>query len=206
MKSLVCKVFMVSIALGVAAFALVGAAGASHVTAEVSVPDQVAIGQPVEVRASFHSDSNAASVAGMTVIFHEEVALGGVTGDVELGRAVTDENGVAVLAYEARAAGEHQIHVRYTFGDGDAEDAAASFTVPAGTQQLYRSTAGIKIPGLNVWLLMALVAIVWAILLSVAARVIAIAHAGADALEATDASEASGVGRADLRAGSVGGR
>jgi hypothetical protein len=35
----------------------------------------------------------------------------------------------------------------------------------------------VNIPGLNVWLLMAVVAAVWAILLSVAFRVIAIAHA-----------------------------
>jgi hypothetical protein len=127
----------------------------------------------------------------MTVIFHEEVTFGGVTSDVELGQAVTDANGAAVLTYAPRTAGAHEIHVRYAYGDGEAEDAAASMTVPATGQQLYRSTAGIKIPGLNVWLLMALVAVVWVILLSVAMRVIAIAHAGSD--------EPEGLRRAGLR-------
>jgi hypothetical protein len=46
---------------------------------------------------------------------------------------------------------------------------------------LYRSTAGIQVPGLNVWLIVAVVSTVWLILFSVAVRVIAIARAGDDA-------------------------
>jgi hypothetical protein len=178
MKSIVFKASITLLALGVAALGLAGTASASHVVVNLSVPHEMAIGQPMAVQANFHSDADAAPIAGVTVIFHEEVTFGGVTSDVELGGAVTDENGVAALTYEPRTAGTHEIHVRYTYGDGEEEDVAASLNVPATGQQLYRSTAGVKIPGLNVWLLMALVATVWAILLSVAFRVIAIAHDG----------------------------
>jgi len=163
-------------AVGIAALSLTGTARAAHVVVDITVPDQPAIGQLMEVQAHFHSESNEA-IADMAVTFHEEVTFGGVTSDVELGGAVTDEDGFAALTYDPRTAGTHEIHVRYTYADGEEEDAVASLTVPATGQQLYRSTAGVKIPGLNVWLLMALVAIVWAILLSVAFRVIAIAHA-----------------------------
>lgn len=202
MKWLVFKISAVSAALGVAAFSLTGIASASHVVVDLSAPHQMSIGQPMEVQADFHSEADKAPIAGMTVTFHEEVTFGGVTSDVELGQAVTDANGLAALTYAPRAAGTHEIHVRYAYGDGQAEDAAASITVPATGQQLYRSTAGVKIPGLNVWLLMALVAIVWAILLSVAFRVVAIARAGAD-----EATEASAFRRANPKvAGSVGGR
>lgn len=178
MKSIVFKASTTLLALGVAALGLAGTASASHVVVDLVVPDQAAIGQPMAILANFHSDADAAPIADMTVIFHEEVTFGGVTSDVELGGAVTDENGVAALTYEPRTAGTHKIHVRYTYGDGEEEDVATSLNVPATGQQLYRSTAGVKIPGLNVWLLMALIATVWAILLSVAFRVIAIAHDG----------------------------
>ena len=43
-----------------------------------------------------------------------------------------------------------------------------SHDVSGAPHQLYQSTAGVQIPGLNVWVLMAVVATVWAILLSVA--------------------------------------
>ena len=180
MKSITFTAFATVLAVGIVALSLAGTARAAHIRVELSVPDQPAIGQPMEVQAHFHSESDDA-ITDMAVTFHEEVSFGGVTSDVELGRAVTDEDGFAALTYAPRTAGTHEIHVRYTYADGEEEDAAASLTVPATGQQLYRSTAGVKIPGLNVWLLMALVAVVWAILLSVAFRVIAIAHAETDA-------------------------
>jgi hypothetical protein len=176
MKSIVFKASVAVAALGIAALSMAGSARAAHVRVDLAVPDQAAIGRPMEVQAHFHSESDDA-ITDMAVTFHEEVTFGGVTSDVELGGAVTDEDGFAALTYEPRTAGTHEIHVRYTYGDGEEEDAAASLSVPATGQQLYRSTAGVKIPGLNVWLLMALVATVWAVLLSVAFRVIAIAHA-----------------------------
>jgi len=97
-----------------------------------------------------------------------------------LARAVTDANGVATLTYNLRVPGDHELHVRYTNGDAAPEDASVSVTVPAAAQQLYQSTAGVDIPGLNVWLLMAVVATVWTILLTVAARVFNIAYSYRD--------------------------
>jgi hypothetical protein len=178
MKSFVLKVSAMGFALAIAILMVAGTAHASHVHVDLSLPDQPAIGQPTEISANFQADSGP--VAGMTVAFHEEVTFGGVTSDIDLGQAVTDANGVAQLTYRPRAAGDHEIHVRYTYGDGEEEDAAASLEVPAAGEQLYQSTSGVSIPGLNVWALMALVAAVWAILLSVAVRVIAIAHADDD--------------------------
>lgn len=177
MKTITFVAFAAVVALGIATLSLASTARAAHVKVNLDVPDQPAIGRPMEVQAHFHSASDEA-IPNLTVTFHEEVTFGGVTSDVELGRAVTDEDGYAALTYEPRTAGTHQIHVRYAYEDGEEEDAAASITVPAAGEQLYRSTAGVKIPGLNVWLLMALVAAVWTILISVAVRVIAIARAG----------------------------
>lgn len=175
MKSLLFKTWAVAAVLA-ATFVLVGTAAADHVTVNLSVPDQPAIGQPAQVRGEFHSHPGGAPIVGMTVVLHEQVTAFQVTGDAELASAVTDANGVATLTYSLSVAGDHELHVTYTNGDAAPEDASVSVTVPASTQQLYQSTAGVSIPGVNVWLLMAVVATVWGVLLTVAARVFNIAY------------------------------
>jgi hypothetical protein len=199
MRWFIIKISTISAGVALAAFSLVGSAGASHVKVDLLVPDQPVIGQPMQVQADFHTEGKVAPIAGLTVAFHEAVTIGGVTGDVDLGSAVTDANGVASLTYRPRTAGSHEIHVRYAYQGGDAEDAAASFSVPPAGEQLYHSTAGVSIPGLSSWALMALVAVVWVILLSVAVRVIAIAQAGT--VEAEVARQSRTVGRAQVEAG-----
>ena len=67
-----------------------------------------------------------------------------------------------------------------TPGGSEPEVATWSHDVSAAPHQFYQSTAGVQIPGLNVWVLMGVLAGVWAILLSVALRVVAIANAPTD--------------------------
>jgi len=173
------RAMLVAVVMGVAAIALAGPAEATHATLTVVAPERLTAGNSVDIQAVLHSTHGDESVAGATVTFYMDGAFGGVDGEVMLGQAVTDENGVAVLNYEPRTAGEHQLRVEYlTPGESEPEEAAWSHSVGGASGQLYRSTSGVEIPGLDVWLLIAVVATVWAILLSVAVRVIAIAHAG----------------------------
>ncbi len=193
MKSIAIKVMLVSVALGAAVLALAGTASASHVKAELTVPDQATVGQPTEVQATLHSADGGSAVADVLVVFSIDASFGGVSGEVELGRGMTDENGVATLTYEPRSASEHEIRVQYLLpGEDEPEVATTTIFVDGdGATQLHRSTAGVNIPGLNVWLLIALVATVWAILLSVALRVIAISRAEGDG-PAVSESDVSG--------------
>jgi len=188
MKSITIKVMLIAATLGAAIFALAGSADASHVKMDIVAPSQATVGNSVHVRAMLRSADNGLPVAGAPVTFYMDATFGGVSGEVELGKAVTDQNGVAVLNYQPRSAGEHRIRVEYlTPGASEPEEATWTHSV-VGSSQLYRSTAGIQVPGLNVWLLIAGVTAVWAILFSVALRVIAIARAGRDA-ESASASE-----------------
>jgi hypothetical protein len=188
MKSVMTKATLVSLALGAAMFALSGTANASHVTAEVVTPSQVTLGDSLNVQLSLLSADEGLPLAGVPVTFHTDAAFGGVSGEVEVGRTVTDENGVAVLGYVPRHGSDHQIRAEYLVpGSSERESAITTFTVEGATQ-LHQSTAGVQIPGLNVWLLIALVSSVWAILMSVALRVIAIARAGSYADAAVEAS------------------
>jgi len=173
------KAMLVAVVMGAAIFALAGTADATHAKLDVVGPSRLTVGHSVNIEAVLHSAHGSESVAGATVTFYMDTSFGGVDGEVMLGQAVTDENGVAVLNYEPRTAGEHQLRVEYlTPGESEPEEAAWSHSVGGASGQLYRSTSGVEIPGLDVWLLIAVVATVWAILLSVAVRVIAIAHAG----------------------------
>jgi hypothetical protein len=180
MRSVAVKAIVVAVCVGAAVFALSGAAEASHVVANVTTtPEQV--GHPATVQVALRSADGGLPVANTPVIFYTQGSFGRVTGEVELGRAVTNQDGVAVLNYQPRSPGDHQIRIEYvTAGDNQPEAGTSSISVADGPQ-LFRSTAGIHVPGLGAWLIIAFVTAVWAILFSVALRVLAIARAGTDA-------------------------
>ena len=193
MKSIALKGAVVSVVAALGFLAVTMPAEADHTAAVLSVPGQVAVGETVEVSvrvseaetASPGQVSQGQALPGTTVTFYTTESFGGVMGKVEIGRAVTDANGVATIRHEPRATGDHQISAEYLVGSEGRTGASAVISVAGvGTTQLYHSTSGIQIAGLNVWVLIAVLATVWAILLSVALRVIVIAHAG----------EASGTG------------
>src|SRR3990170_2592937 len=194
MKHAVTALF-VSVVMGAAMFALAGTADASHATLKVVAPTNLTAGDSVDIQAVLHSAHGGEAVPGATITFFMDGSFGGVEGKVLLGQALTDKDGVAHLSYLPRTAGEHQLHVEYmTPGSSDPEVATWSHDVSGATEQLYRSSAGVTIPGLNVWLLMGVLAAVWAILLSVAARVIAIAGAGSEAAAGASASSSRATG------------
>ena len=173
---------LVAVAMGAAMFALAGSADASHATLKVTAPANLTAGDSVDIQAVLNSADDGEAVPGATISFYMDGSFGGVDSKVLLGQSVTDKDGVAHLSYIPRTAGEHQVHVEYlTPGAGEPEVATWSHDVTGATGQLYRSSAGVQIPGLNVWLLIAVVTAVWAILLSVALRVVAIANAGSGA-------------------------
>jgi len=188
-------VLLVAVVMGAAMFALAGTADASHATLEVTAPANLTAGDSVDIQAVLHSADDGEAVPGATISFYMDGSFGGVDSKVLLGQSVTDKDGVAHLSYIPRTAGEHQVHVEYlTPGGSEPEVATWSHDVSAAPHQFYQSTAGVQIPGLNVWVLMGVLAGVWAILLSVAARVIAIASAGSEGVTAVSASRSRATG------------
>jgi hypothetical protein len=76
------------------------------------------------------------------VTFYMEASFGGVDGEALLGQAVTDSDGVAVLPFQPRSAGEHQLRVEYLTPDtGEPEEVMWSHTVEGTTGHL-SPTAG----------------------------------------------------------------
>jgi len=164
--------------------AAVGPAGASHVTVRVGVPGTLEVGRLTYIPIALTA-ADGAPVPMTPVAFYLDASFGGVSGEVEVGTAVTDADGVATLAYQPRVTGHHEIRMEYQLAD-QAEPEVATIPVDViGATQLYASDPGLSIPGLNVSLLMAILTTVWSILLGVAIVLFRIARAGGEAGRAT---------------------
>jgi hypothetical protein len=165
--------------VGVVAVALAGPVLASHVHVSATVPSGAALGEMMRMPVALQAEDGA-PLKGTTVVFYLHAAFAGVTGEAEIGRAVTDDSGVATLVYRPRLAGHHEVRMEYlTPGEDTVEVVSTAFDV-AGTEQLYRSAANVEIPGVSGGLLMAVLGTVWSILLWVAFRFVAIARAGGE--------------------------
>lgn len=165
------------LAVGAIAATMAGPTFASHVAASTTVPDEARVGEVLRIAVDLRAEDGT-QLPGTTVTFYLHMAFAGVAGEAEIGRAVTDETGVANLAYRPRLAGHHELRMEYaTPGDGEVEVITTAFDVTGG-EQLYQSAAGIDVPGVDSGLLMAVLGLVWSILLWVGFRLVAIARAG----------------------------
>lgn len=165
------------LAVGAIAVAMAGPALASHVLTRTTIPAEGKVGEALRIAVDLRA-GDGTPLPGTTVIFYLHMSFAGVVGEAEIGRAVTDETGVANLAYRPRLAGHHELRMEYVApGDGEVEVVSTTFEITGG-EQLYRSAAGIDVPGVDVGLLMAVLATVWSILFWVALRLVAIARAG----------------------------
>lgn len=178
MKSFVWK------ATGILAFALLAlgtsaTAHASHMNARVVEPTTAIAGQASALEAILTSADTGQPVAGVAVTFFAHGSFGKFSGNMEIGRAVTDSDGVATISYTPRESGAHDIRVDYApASGGTAEQTTGSIAVDGSPDQLYVQTAGVQVPGLNVWLIIGLLTVVWGTLFFIAIAVIRIARAG----------------------------
>lgn len=164
------------LAIAVVGFGPAGTANAAHVVATITTPDVFQVGQPGRLQVKLLSENQP--VVGTVVTAYIDASFAGVTGEVVIATTTTNENGIALFEYEPRHASDHQLRIEF-LAPGDSDPSTATVTVSVvGAPQLYQSTAGIQIPGLNVWLIIAVISSVWALLFSVAWRVFAIASAG----------------------------
>jgi hypothetical protein len=163
------------VSVGVIAVALTGPVLASHVHVSATIPSSATLGEMMLMPVALQAEDGA-PLQGTTVVFYLHAAFAGVTGEAEIGRAVTDETGVATLVYRPRLAGHHEVRMEYLTPGEEVEVVSTAFDV-AGGEQLYRSAANVEIPGVSGGLVMAVLGTVWSILLWVAFRFVAIARA-----------------------------
>jgi hypothetical protein len=159
------------------AVTLAGPALASHVVIDASATDEVTVGETTNVAVSLQS-IDGAHLSGTTVIVSQHASFGGVEGYAEIDRAVTDENGIASVAYKPRSAGQHELRVEFVSTEGEVETSTMVLDATGGAVQLIHSPAGVDVPGVGVELVMVILATAWFILLRVALRLVSITRAG----------------------------
>lgn len=146
-------------------------------TLELYLPSGSAVGQEMTVQARL-TDAAGAAVIGSEVVFHREVTFFNTHGKLELGRAVTDEQGWAALTFVPRSEGSMAISAQFEgndlHGPASASDTASIATGP----QLYVEEAGVRVPGISVALLAGLLGTVWGIYMVVMLLIWLIAREG----------------------------
>jgi len=151
------------------------AAQATHV--ELSLPGEGKVGEESAVEALL-AEVGGSPIEGVEVVFYTPAEFANVSGEIEIGQAVTDEQGIASVAYMPRSWGEQTIIVRFAGNSQYAPaEISATILVEPGPQ-LYNEEAGVKVPGIGVWILAAALGAVWSIFLIVALLLGRIAQIG----------------------------
>ena len=146
-----------------------------QLTIELELPSEMRVGQETTLQARLRGDG---SLSGIGVVFLTALRFAGTAGTVELGRAITDEQGIARLELLPRWEGELTITARFA-GDarrGPAEGSRKVMVQPG--PPLYFEKGGVPVAGLLMVFLMTLLGTVWSIYLIVVALVWRIAHKG----------------------------
>lgn len=102
-------------------------------------------------------------IAGEVITFTAEVSFLNRTGHARIGRLVTSENGLATMGYEPRVEGEQRVTASFE-GNQVFTPARASRTLtvlPSG--QLYTEATPFRLPGANMWMVVAILLVVWSI-------------------------------------------
>lgn len=163
-KKWLCGLLLALLWLQVAAVGVAAETQATHI--ELSLPQKGKAGEEVAVTVTL-AQAGGSPIEGVEVVFSTKAKFANVSGEVELGRAVTDDQGMASWAYLPRSSGEQTIVARFL---GNAQygptESWATISIEPGPQ-LYNEEAGVHVPGIGVWLLTAGLGIVWIIFLVV---------------------------------------
>ena len=103
------RVLTVAIVVGMAMGSLSGTAAAEHIEIEVSGPNEVIVGEELEITVIVRRASDGGPVAGSAVEFFGNSFFAGVTGEILLGSAETNDIGVATFAMTFSVRGVHRV-------------------------------------------------------------------------------------------------
>lgn len=167
-------------AVALVAFGIGGTMTAHAAPLRVSIASANAVvGQPDTLSATLVSPDTGQPLSGINVTFLAHASFGKVNGFVEVGQAATNSQGIASVSYTPRDPGSQAIEVSYVPTTGaPAQTTTTNIDVSGAASQMYVQTAGIHMPGLNSWLIVALLTIIWGTMLGVGVTVIRIARAG----------------------------
>ncbi|MDP3879720.1 MAG: c-type cytochrome [Dehalococcoidales bacterium] len=105
----------------------------------LSAPEQAQAGQPLTLNAQLRNEDEGVIAGGLVKFFINVDFF--ASGPMEIGEALTDNNGIATLEYTPRIAGETKVVARY----GTIE-ATSSLNISEREEPFYEAEAGIRLP------------------------------------------------------------
>ncbi len=158
--------------------------GPGETSLVVTAPEATNLGDTVTAQAKL-TDLSGEPIEGASVTFSTPVEWNEeIKGEMEIGSAVTDSSGIAVINYDARRSGEVSIAARFEGNDKYAGTEAEAMVMVTGDNQLYVPKVGIQVLGLGPWLIAMVLALVWGLYFLIGTKVLAIARAAAEAAPA----------------------
>lgn len=121
------------------------------------------------------TDASGTAVSGATIVFRREVIFMNTGSELELGSALTNGEGVATVTFVPRSEGDMSISAEFQGDRGHGSSSAYKMLQVSTGPQLYVSHAGVKIPGLNVGLVVGILSIIWGGYFIVMSRIFLIA-------------------------------
>lgn len=178
--ALLLPLLVLAVVLALQAGALLAQSPPKRTHLEMSVPQWARAGQQTEVRVRL-TDETGAPVAKAEVVLEWAAEFMGASGKVVLGKATTDEKGEALIAFTPTGTGEMKLLARFA-GDSKHRASKALATLPLRPGgPIYVPTAGVRVPGINVSLLVGILSGVWGTYMVVALLVWLIALKGGEA-------------------------
>lgn len=174
------RLLVVLLAVGAACLTPAVATAQAETTSVLTLtaPASATLGEPMTLTATLH-DASGTPLGGATLRFLLLTDFLGKFGTVEIGRATTDDAGVATIRHEPRQSGALMIRAIFD-GTETARGAQVDLeTQVVGSRQLFKVEVGTDAPNFEFWGLVTVLSIVWSILIAVAVRIVGIAR-GAD--------------------------
>lgn len=138
---------------------------ADHLEVEVVQPVEVDVGESVRLTVRVRSAETGERVPGAVVVASKSAEIGGFSGQVEVARAVSDENGIADLVWLERGDSTETVVVAYSApGESGLESHPLEVITVGPGPQLEGGQEGFRIPGLGVWVLIFVLVGIWAII------------------------------------------
>ena len=155
------------------------ASAADPTALELRAPQEGQLRDTIPITAVL-KDGKGSPIPRAPVILWSPASFLGTGGALRLGQSITDAQGKAIFHYEPRSQGPVTLNA-YFPGDSRYEPVQASVELRVqGAAQLYQQTAGIHVPGVGVWMLVALMIGVWSVYLTVMVLLRRVARAGLD--------------------------
>jgi mono/diheme cytochrome c family protein len=162
--------------VGLAMGSLSGFASADHLEIEVGSPERATIGEEIEISATVRDAETGDPVEGALVIFYGDAAFIGVGGELELGRVLSNEIGVATYMTDFTV---NRVHTVWAVAadDPDAEPGSASIDIDIGAQ-LVSTGPVVELPAVGGWIVRLVLGGVWAVMIVAALWIVRVSRSG----------------------------